>query len=528
MIVQFIHLILLCYVCSEYAGYASKMPFFCLAIWFFISFLILFHWLPSYTQKIINGKKLPGFFKTYNIFCFIIVFWVSMLFVFVNPLSFLSKTALGNSSALTISFSMFLYLLFLKPFMLALYEMLTPILPDEETAEDFLRARQTVPIIFFPPVLIWLIFEDFGLNQGMELMSEIKTLTLAPIFLIGLYVLSPRLFNWAWRTKNAKTDLVIRLYELSKKAQTKIAGVKVWNTFNEPLPNAAVAGIISKYRFVYITDFLLNIFNYEQIEAVVGHELGHLKLGHVVTYLLFSINAVLIAVILKSFIIIYIPYFYIHTEITNTLEILLFVPLFAVIFTALARHCETQADIFSAIITSKEKFYSSMNVIGLMLGSKPKWFPKWLLTHPETEDRIKNVKNYSNLEISTLIKSSKVLKYTMLVLVFVLVLCAIYPVSIVFKWSNIYNANQAGNCKLAINLCNVLPEWLQEHPFVLEQKAKIALNSRNIASAIYFAFKAYFGVDLNSVLEIPHHSGSPEVAFDFKVMQLILKFFNFR
>ena len=152
MIVQFIHLILLCYGCSEYAGYYAKMPYLAAIIWLLCSFLMLYLWLPNYTEKIIESCKIPPFNKTYNKFCFIIVVWICIFFVFVNPLSILSGTCFANSSFLTLMLAMILYLIFLKPFMYSLYQTMKPILAEEQTQEDFLRARQTVPIIFFPPI----------------------------------------------------------------------------------------------------------------------------------------------------------------------------------------------------------------------------------------------------------------------------------------------------------------------------------------------------------------------------------------
>lgn len=499
MIVQFIHLILLCYCCSEFAGYYAKMPHLAAAIWVLCSFLILNLWLPNYTENTIKSCRIPPFFKTYNKFCFFIVFWICLFFVFVNPLSILSGTSFANSSFLTLILAMVLYLIFLKPFMNSLYQTMKPILSEEETQEDFLRARQTVPIIFFPPIAIWLLFEDLGLNKGMELMSEIKTLTLAPLFLFFLYVLSPRLFNWAWKTQNASQELTQRLNELSIKAQTKIAGVKIWNTFKEPLPNAAVAGLISKFRFIYITDYLLEVFKDEQIEAVVGHELGHLRLGHVTTYLIFSIDVILTAVIIKSLLVIYFPFFYIHSTLSYFLEIIIFTPLFAVIFTALARHCEKQADIFSSIITNKESFISSMLVMKLMLGSKPKWFPNWLLTHPEADDRVENVNKTSITQINTLIKSSNILRCTLFGIAIALSIAAITPVNTVFKLSNIYNASEKGDCKLVTNLCQNLPEWLNEHPFILEQKIKTNLICGNYAQAFKDSIKTNYKTDTDII-----------------------------
>ena len=498
MIVQFIHLILLCYGCSEFAGYYAKMPNTAFALWLTFSFLIIYYWLPSYTEKQTKKDIIPSFINTYNIYTIFIVAWICLFFVFVNPLSTLKDTFLAKSETLTIVIAMFLYLILLKPFMSSLYEMLKPVLAEKETLEDFLRARQTVPIIFFPPVIIWLVLEDMGLSEGMGLMSEIKTLTIAPIFLFGLYLLSPRLFNWAWKTENADSELVHRLKELSKKAETQIAGVKIWNTFNEPLPNAAVAGIISKFRFVYITDYLLKSFTDKQAEAVVGHELGHLRLGHVTSYLLFSINAIIIAILLKSTLIIYFPFFYVHDNLSYVLEIAIFIPVFAISFTALARHCERQADIFSSIITKKESFISSMLALKLLLGTKPKWFPDWLLTHPEADDRVDNVTKTNIFQIDTLIKSSKRTKGTLFFLTTVLIVALINPISIIFELSDIYNASSSGNTQLVNNYCDSLPQNLKNHPFILEQKARAAINSGKMVLAVTTSFKAYFGIDLIS------------------------------
>ena len=506
MIVQFIHLIFLCYCCSEFAGYIAEMPILAATLWVTLSFLIVYLWLPNFTENRIKQGKVPAFFKTYNLFCFLIVAWICILFTFVNPLSILSGTFLEKSSSLTLFLAMILYLLFLKPFMKSLYEMLKPILPEEETLEDFYRARLTVPIIFFPPVIIWLLLEDLGINEGMELMSEIKTLTIAPIFLLVLYLLSPRLFNWAWKTQDADFELVKRLKELSDKAETQIAGVKIWNTFKEPLPNAAVAGLISKFRFVYITDYLLDVFSEEQLEAVVGHELGHLRLGHVTIYLLYSINAILTAIFVKSFLVIYFPFFYIHSTLSYWLEIIVFIPLFAISFTALARHCERQADIFSSIITKKESFISSMLSLKLLMGSKPKWFPSWLLTHPEAEERVDNVTKTNITQINSLVKSSKIMRFSLFIVVILLVLMIVNPLTTIFKLSDIYNASHSGNYQLVENLCCALPENLKEHPFVLEQKAISAFYSGDYALAIANSFKAYFGVDLEFKFQFNSHS----------------------
>ncbi len=486
MIIQFIHLILLCYGVTDLAGVAAPMPNLAATVWLFLSMLMLWWWLPSYTEHSIRSNRVPSFFKAYNKFCLIIVCWISVFFATVDPLSsikadfgviapdcMLQDNSLGFVSILL---GLILYLILLRPFMWSLYSMLKPVLVENQTEADFFRARLTVPIIFFPPVLLWSLLEDLGLGNGMELLAEIKSLALAPVFLLGLYLLAPKLFNWAWHTENAKPELCERINLLCDRAMTKIAGVKIWNTFKEPLPNAAVSGLLSSFRYVFVTDYLLEIFSPEEVESIVGHELGHFKLGHVTTYLLYSIDAILLAILIKSCAIIYFPYFYVHSTLTYCLEIVLFIPVFALTFTAMTRFCERQADAFAVAVTSREYFALALSLLESLLGKESSRFPDWLRTHPRTSERINNVKNNEVLEISSLIRSAKVLRYSLLVMAIALILLLAKPASIVFNWSNLYNAAQAGNCGLVTNLCNSLPEWLKEHPFVLEQKDKVAKN----------------------------------------------------
>ena len=147
MIVQFIHLILLCYGCGEFAGYYSNMPHTAAALWLFFTLLILCVWLPAYREKIYETGKIPGFFKLYNAFCFIIVAWISVFFVFVNPISAFTGTLLADySTTFNIVLAMFMYLILLKPFMLTIYDIMQPLLSEEETKEDFSKIMMERPL----------------------------------------------------------------------------------------------------------------------------------------------------------------------------------------------------------------------------------------------------------------------------------------------------------------------------------------------------------------------------------------------
>jgi STE24 endopeptidase len=55
--------------------------------------------------------------------------------------------------------------------------------------------------------------------------------------------------------------------------------------------NAAVMGLIAPLRYVLITDAMLEQMSDEKIEAVYGHEIGHVKRQHILILLLFALTS---------------------------------------------------------------------------------------------------------------------------------------------------------------------------------------------------------------------------------------------
>ena len=51
--------------------------------------------------------------------------------------------------------------------------------------------------------------------------------------------------------------------------------------------NAMVVGIFSRFRFLYLTDYLIENFSMDETETIIAHELGHIKHKHL--FVLFSV-----------------------------------------------------------------------------------------------------------------------------------------------------------------------------------------------------------------------------------------------
>ena len=77
-----------------------------------------------------------------------------------------------------------------------------------------------------------------------------------------------------------------RLESLCKRTGVKYRDILLWKTQNNT-GNAAVMGLVSRYRYVLLSDLLLDTMTDEQIEAVFAHELGHIVHRHMAWLIVF-------------------------------------------------------------------------------------------------------------------------------------------------------------------------------------------------------------------------------------------------
>jgi len=72
----------------------------------------------------------------------------------------------------------------------------------------------------------------------------------------------------------------------------------IWSTSR--LPDgalAAVAGLAAPVRYILLTDTLLERLGPQEVEAVLGHELGHVRRRHIPYYVLFAVGFIALAVV---------------------------------------------------------------------------------------------------------------------------------------------------------------------------------------------------------------------------------------
>ncbi|MEM3379491.1 MAG: zinc metalloprotease HtpX [Fervidicoccaceae archaeon] len=145
----------------------------------------------------------------------------------------------------------------------------------------------TVIVTFMGSIaVIYLVGAYFGLGADWLY----STVALVAIFMVLQWLMSPILIKAIYHTRTPKSEevwLVNSVADLSKKAGLKEAPRVLIAEVSAP--NAFAFGAPLSGNYVAVTRGLLNLLPREEIEAVLGHELGHLKHRDVAALLAISL-----------------------------------------------------------------------------------------------------------------------------------------------------------------------------------------------------------------------------------------------
>ena len=101
-----------------------------------------------------------------------------------------------------------------------------------------------------------------------------------------LFLFFPTALRYVWQTRPLEAGpLRERLDDASRRYGLRVREILVWET-GSMVVNAAVAGFVRPTRYVFLTDGLLEKLRHEEIEAVFGHEAGHVRHHHLLLRIL--------------------------------------------------------------------------------------------------------------------------------------------------------------------------------------------------------------------------------------------------
>lgn len=157
-----------------------------------------------------------------------------------------------------------------------------------------LSIRFLLPFVF--PFLLFVFISDFlylsPIRHLVDLLhidngsptELIGTIMLFSIAVVAIIIFFPSIVIAAWGCPELKNPLLIKqLNILCQRAHFTHAGFRIWNVLEGSL-NAAILGVVSRWRYIIFTQRLLDRLSPKAIEAIVAHEIGHSYHKHLLFY----------------------------------------------------------------------------------------------------------------------------------------------------------------------------------------------------------------------------------------------------
>ena len=212
-------------------------------------------------------------------------------------------------------------------------------------------------------------------------------------FLLGVAIVGPALIQKFWRCTPLEDGYYRkRIEELCRRAGLAYADILYWPIFGGKMITAGVMGLIRKFRYILVTNALLQILEPEEVDAVIAHEIGHIKKKHLLFYLGFFVGYMLLSYVAVDAIVLAIisaePVYWLSSKagisqtafisgIYSIVIICVFLIYFRFIFGFFMRNFERQADTYVyTLFDSAKPLISTLEKIAETSGQsadKPNW-----------------------------------------------------------------------------------------------------------------------------------------------------------
>jgi Zn-dependent protease with chaperone function len=257
-------------------------------------------------------------------------------------------------------------------------------------------------ISFGAPVLLpWLVLSLVADLVNLLPFKAPKQLLASPLgeagyflfFLIVVAILGPLLIQRFWQCRPLPPGPArSRIEALCRRAGLSYNNILNWPLFGGRMITAGVMGLVGRFRYILVTEALLQLLSETEVDAVIAHEIGHVKRRHLLFYLLFFLGYMLVAYATLDLVIYFIifiePVYHfireagidqttISTTLLSVFVILNFLLYFRFIFGYFMRNFERQADCYVyALFENARPLIATFHKISASSGQPPEK-PNW-------------------------------------------------------------------------------------------------------------------------------------------------------
>ena len=172
--------------------------------------------------------------------------------------------------------------------------------PTEPTLGVYLmdKCRHQILIVAAPMSLI--VLAKHFIDLARHDIIRVTTLPWAAdavlgIVSAGVLAIAPVLLRFVWATEPLPAGpLRERFVRTCRRIGLSYREILLWHTHGTAI-NAAVMGFVGPMRYIMVSDALLETMTEEEIEAVFGHEAGHVRHWHLQFFMLFGVVSMYIA-----------------------------------------------------------------------------------------------------------------------------------------------------------------------------------------------------------------------------------------
>jgi Zn-dependent protease with chaperone function len=152
---------------------------------------------------------------------------------------------------------------------------------------SFVGVQTRFNLILVCPPLLLMIVQQLIVGVFPDLGRDWIFPALSVGLLVALFLGIPWILRlWLGLKPLPEGPLRDRLLAAARRLNFRCRDILLWNT-RHGVANAMVTGLLPSLRYVVVTDRLLTDLTPDEIEAVFGHEVGHVKHHHLLFYFVF-------------------------------------------------------------------------------------------------------------------------------------------------------------------------------------------------------------------------------------------------